>query len=148
MAMAKHANRRSNRSALPSQIHLEKQVNQVKDGSGGENTVDSSLQATQLMDIDNDNEDGANEEIEEVTKYFTMPVSYGKSSPWWKEFELFIPVKHLELHPICLLAVWPVSVSYRHLPVGIFGTKLRQNLGRSKLCAKGAKVRTLAEPAL
>jgi Ulp1 family protease len=27
----------------------------------------------------------------------------------------------LELHPICLLAVWPVSVSYRHLPVGIFG---------------------------
>jgi hypothetical protein len=148
MAMAKHANRRSNRSALPSQIHLEKQVNQVKDGSGGENIVDSSLQATQLMDIDNDNEDGANEEIEEVTKYFTMPVSYGKSSPWWKEFELFIPVKHLELHPICLLAVWPVSVSYRHLPVGIFGTKLRQNLGRSKLCAKGAKVRTLAEPAL
>ena len=146
--MAKHANRRSNRSALPSQIHLEKQVNQVKDGSGGENIVDSSLQATQLMDIDNDNEDGANEEIEEVTKYFTMPVSYGKSSPWWKEFELFIPVKHLELHPICLLAVWPVSVSYRHLPVGIFGTKLRQNLGRSKLCAKGAKVRTLAEPAL
>jgi hypothetical protein len=85
MAMAKHANRRSNRSALPSQIHLEKQVNQVKDGSGGENIVDSSLQATQLMDIDNDNEDGANEEIEEVTKYFTMPVSYGKSSPWWKE---------------------------------------------------------------
>ena len=148
MAMAKHANRRSNRSALPSQIHLEKQVNQVKDGSGGENIVDSSLQATQLMDIDNDNEDGANEEIEEVTKYFTMPVSYGKSSPWWKEFELFIPVKHLELHPICLLAVWPVSVSYRHLPVGIFGTKLRQNLGHSKLCAKGAKVRTLAEPAL
>jgi surface protein len=81
------------------------------------------------------------------TKYFTMPVSYGKSSPWWKGFELFIPVKHLELHPICLLAVWPVSVSYRHLPVGIFGTKLRQNLGRSKLCAKGAKVRTLAKPA-
>ena len=148
MAMAKHANRRSNRSALPSQIHLEKQVNQVKDGSGGENIVDSSLQATQLMDIDNDNEDGANEEIEEVTKYFTMPVSYGKSSPWWKEFELFIPVKHLELHPICLLAVWPVLVSYRHLPVGIFGTKLRQNLGRSKLCAKGAKVGMLAELAL
>ncbi len=27
----------------------------------------------------------------------------------------------LELYPICLLAVWPVSVSYRHLPVGIFG---------------------------
>jgi hypothetical protein len=30
--------------------------------------------------------------------------------------------KSLELHPICLLAVWPVSVSYRHLPVGIFGS--------------------------
>jgi hypothetical protein len=27
----------------------------------------------------------------------------------------------VELYPICLLAVWPVSVSYRHLPVGIFG---------------------------
>jgi hypothetical protein len=27
----------------------------------------------------------------------------------------------LELYPICLLADWPVSVSYRHLPVGIFG---------------------------
>jgi hypothetical protein len=27
----------------------------------------------------------------------------------------------LELYPICLLAVWRVSVSYRHLPVGIFG---------------------------
>jgi hypothetical protein len=24
-------------------------------------------------------------------------------------------------YSICLLAVWPVSVSYRHLPVGIFG---------------------------
>jgi hypothetical protein len=27
----------------------------------------------------------------------------------------------IKLHPICLLAVWPVLVSYRHLPVGIFG---------------------------
>jgi hypothetical protein len=27
----------------------------------------------------------------------------------------------VELYSICLLAVWPVSVSYRHLPVGIFG---------------------------
>ncbi len=26
----------------------------------------------------------------------------------------------LELYPICLLAVWPVLVSYWHLPVGIF----------------------------
>jgi hypothetical protein len=35
-----------------------------------------------------------------------------------------LPVYHarlLELYPICLLAVWLVSVSYRHLPVGIFG---------------------------
>ncbi len=31
----------------------------------------------------------------------------------------------LELYPICLLAVWPVSVSYRHLPVGIFGMVCR-----------------------
>jgi hypothetical protein len=25
------------------------------------------------------------------------------------------------LYSICLLAVWPVSVSYWHLPIGIFG---------------------------
>jgi hypothetical protein len=30
-------------------------------------------------------------------------------------------MRPIELYPICLLAVWPVSVSYRHLPVGIFG---------------------------
>ncbi len=32
-----------------------------------------------------------------------------------------ISVYFLELYSICLLAVWPVSVSYRHLTVGIFG---------------------------
>ena len=30
----------------------------------------------------------------------------------------------LELHPVCSLVVWPVSVSYRPLSVGIFGTVL------------------------
>jgi hypothetical protein len=30
-------------------------------------------------------------------------------------------VYFVELHPICLLAVWPVLVSYQHLPVGILG---------------------------
>ena len=46
---------------------------------------------------------------------------------------------HLELHPICLLAVWPVSVSYRHLPVGIFCSgflycKIWQELHFVKFC--------------
>ncbi len=41
-----------------SDTNLEKQVNRVRDVSGGENIVDSSLQATQLMDVDN--EEGAN----------------------------------------------------------------------------------------
>jgi len=56
------------------------------------------------MDIDSDNKDGANEEIEEVTKYFTMPASFGKNSPWWERFELFIPMKHPTLfkdHVLC-----------------------------------------------
>jgi hypothetical protein len=76
----------------------------VRDVSGGENIVDSSLKLTKLMDIDNDSKDGANKEIKEVTKYFTMPVSYGKSSPWWEGFELFIPAKHPTLykeHALC-----------------------------------------------
>ncbi len=30
--------------------------------------------------------------------------------------------KIVELYSICLVAVWPVSVSYRHLPVGTFGS--------------------------
>jgi hypothetical protein len=45
----------------------------------------------------------------------------------------------VELHPICLLAVWLVSVSYRHLPVGIFGSvflycKIWQKLHFEKFC--------------
>ncbi len=45
----------------------------------------------------------------------------------------------VELHPICLLAVWPVSVSYRHLPVSIFGSiflycKIWQELHFVKFC--------------
>jgi hypothetical protein len=48
---------------------------------------------------------GANQEIKEVTKkYFTMPVSYGKNSPWWEGFEHFIPAKHPTLykeHVLC-----------------------------------------------
>jgi hypothetical protein len=32
-----------------------------------------------------------------------------------------VAMKLVELYPICLLTVWPVSVSYRRLPVGIFG---------------------------
>ena len=36
----------------------------------------------------------------------------------------------------------------RVLTIDACGQALRQNLGRSKLCAKGAKVGMLAEPAL
>ncbi len=61
-----------------------------------QNVVDSSLQATQSTDFDNN--DGATEVINEVTKYFTMNVTYKKSSPWWEGFELFIPVKHPTLY--------------------------------------------------
>jgi hypothetical protein len=81
---------------------LEKQVNQVRDVSGGENIIDSSLNLTQLLDIDNKYD--ANKEIKEGTKYFTMTVSCGKSSPWWEGFEHFIPVKHPMLykkHVLC-----------------------------------------------
>ncbi len=87
-----------------SDTNLEKQVNQVRDVTGGGNIVDSSLRLTQLLDIDNDNKDDANEEVKEGTKYFTMPVPCGKSSPWWEGFELFIPVKHPTLykeHVLC-----------------------------------------------
>jgi hypothetical protein len=37
------------------------------------------------------------------------------------EFKASIRVFLLELHPISLLAVWLELVTYRHLPVGIFG---------------------------
>jgi hypothetical protein len=87
-----------------SDTDLEKQVNQVRDASGGGNIVDSSLRLTQLLDTNNDNEDDANEEVKEGTKYFTMPVPCRKSSPWWEGFELFIPVKHPTLyneHVLC-----------------------------------------------
>ncbi len=76
----------------------------MRDASGGGNIVDSSLRLTQLLDTDNDNKDDANEEVKEGTKYFTMPVPCGKSSPWWEGFELFIPVKHPMLykdHVLC-----------------------------------------------
>jgi hypothetical protein len=81
---------------------VEKQVNQVRDVGGGENIINSSFKFTQLLDTDN--EDDSNEAIKEGTKYFTMPVSCGKSSPWWVGFELFIPVKHPTLfkdHVLC-----------------------------------------------
>ena len=64
----------------------------MRDSSGGGNIVDSLLRLT--LDTNNNNEDDANKEVQEVTKYFTVPVSYGKSSPWWEGFELFVPVKH------------------------------------------------------
>jgi hypothetical protein len=74
MAMAKPRKEKKKQKHTPiSDTDLEKQVNQVRYVSGAENIVDSSLQATQLMDVDN--EDGANKEIKEVNKYFTMPVS-------------------------------------------------------------------------
>ena len=62
----------------------------MRDISGGGNIVDSSLRLTHLLDTNNDNEDDANKEVKEVTKYCTMPVWCGKSSPWWEGFELFI----------------------------------------------------------
>jgi hypothetical protein len=87
-----------------SDTNLKKQVNQVRDTSGGGNIVDSSLRLTQLLDTNNNNEDDANKEVKEGTKYFTMPVPCGKSFPWWEGFELFIPVKHPTLyneHVLC-----------------------------------------------
>ncbi len=68
-----------------SDTNLEKQVNWVRDVSL-QNVVDSSLQATQSLDFDNN--DGTTEVINEVTKYFTMNVTYKKSSQWWEEFVL------------------------------------------------------------
>jgi hypothetical protein len=75
-----------------SDANLEKQVNQVRDGSL-QNVVYSSLQAAQAPDFD-----GANKVIKEVTKYFTMPVSCTKGSLCWEGFELFVPVKHPTLY--------------------------------------------------
>ncbi len=83
----KQKQRKQQKLPLISDTNLERQVNQVRDVSGEGNIVDSSLKLTQLLGIDNDNKDGANKEIKEGTKYFTMPVSYGKSSPWWEGFE-------------------------------------------------------------
>jgi uracil phosphoribosyltransferase len=77
-----------------SDLDLEKQVNQVRDIIGGGSIVDSSLRLTT-----NDNL-----EVEEGTKYITLPVSCGKNSPWWVGFELFNPVKHPTLykaHVLC-----------------------------------------------
>jgi hypothetical protein len=51
-----------------------------------QNVVDSSLQATQAQDFDNN--DGVNKVINEVTKYFTMNVTFKKSSIWWEGFEM------------------------------------------------------------
>jgi uracil phosphoribosyltransferase len=68
-------------------------VNQGRDSCGGGNIVDSSSRLTT-----NDNEDDDNEEVEERTKYITLPVSCGKNSPWWVGFELFNPVKHPTLY--------------------------------------------------
>ena len=66
-----------------SETDLEKQVNLVRDASGGGNIVDSLLRLTQtqLLDTNNNNEDDANEEVKERTKYFTFPVPCGRSSP-------------------------------------------------------------------
>jgi len=89
-----------------SDADLDKQVNKVRDASGGWNIVDSSLRHTQTQfDINYDNEDDANKVVKERTKYFTFPVPCGRSSPWWDGFELFIPVKHPKLfeeHVMCL----------------------------------------------
>jgi hypothetical protein len=45
-------------------------------------------------------------------------------------------LQNLELYSICLLAVWPVSVSYRHLPVGWYirvGIFCTVKFGRSSI---------------
>ena len=71
----------------------------MRDESRGGNIVDSSLRHTQTqLDTNNDNEDDADGVVEKRTKYFTFPVPPGRSSPWWKGFELFIPVKHPNLY--------------------------------------------------
>ena len=54
--------------------------------------------------VPKNNEDDDNKEVEEGTKYITLPVSCGKNSPWWVGFELFNPVKHPTLykaHVLC-----------------------------------------------
>jgi hypothetical protein len=84
-----------------SDSNLEKQVNQVRDISGGGNIVDSSLRNivdSSLSLTTNDNEDDDNEEVNEGTKYITLPINCGKNSPWWVGFELFNPVKHPTLY--------------------------------------------------
>ena len=66
-----------------------------------QNVVDLSLQATQAPDLSsNDNSD---EDVIEVTKYFTMDVTLKRSSPWWEGFEQFIPSKHPTLYKECVL---------------------------------------------
>jgi hypothetical protein len=89
-----------------SDLDLEKQVNHVRNISGGGNIVDSLLRNivdSNIVDsssrlTNNDNEDDDNEEVKEVTKYITLPISCGKNSPWWVGFELFNPVKHPTLY--------------------------------------------------
>ncbi len=89
------SNKQENRPAI-SDTNLEKQLNRVRDVSL-QNVVDSSLQAsTEAPDFDNN--DGANEVINQVTKYFTMNIMLNKTSAWWEGFESFIPVKHSTLY--------------------------------------------------
>ena len=61
-----------------------------------QNVVDLSLQATQAPDLSSN--DSSEEDVIEVTKYFTMDVTLKKVSARWEGFEQFIPSKHEKLY--------------------------------------------------
>jgi hypothetical protein len=79
-----------------SDVVLEKQLNRVRNASLQDNVVDSSLQATQAPDLGSN--DCSDEDVIEVTNYFTMDVISKRSSPWWEGFVQFIPIKHPTLY--------------------------------------------------
>ena len=79
-----------------SDVDLEKQLNRVRNASLQDNVVDSSLHATQAPDLGSN--DCSDEDVIEVTNYFTMDVISKRSSPWWEGFVQFIPIKHPTLY--------------------------------------------------
>jgi hypothetical protein len=79
-----------------SDVDLEKQLNRVRNATLQDNVVDSSLQATQAPDLGS--YDCSDEDVIEVTNYFTMDVISKRSSPWWEGFVQFIPIKHPTLY--------------------------------------------------
>jgi hypothetical protein len=93
---------------------------------------------------DFDNNDGTTKVINEVTKYFTMNITYKKSSPWWEGFELFIPVKHPTLYKEYVLCK-ECSTFRKNLDAGIVKVGVSQST--SNLSDAGiVKVGVWSEP--